>query len=410
MAVISTYCTLIGHRLSSTGQFCASQFCPSVPKDGRHGEASHTGQVGDGENDKKCCSSTSNETIKIDTWPSLRYVSVLFQHPAMYVQGIPMTTSFSEKGLREMVSRWLPAGQDCARLRIHKDTTDFFGVQYGDVVDLGGKPYLIRHNAKEGRFGLDDEVKHWVKRAIDLLDGSPKVIKLVFHEKFMANIGGIEFECFRSPKKEARILDMVSGHKNFMHGYSVHDEKQNVVRVLDFIYGPSLFQYVQNLHLDHEAYFFDEFPSILDRFIECIHAIQFLHSHGEKHGDIRRDHILVDRSNGHFRWIDFDFNYRHRENIYGYDLFGLGNILAFLAGMGDVVLQDLNRQGHPALSSLREEDLNIVFRNRVVNLKKVHPYVPDSLNEILLHFSRGANRFYETTGQLLEDLEAFRNG
>lgn len=319
-----------------------------------------------------------------------------------------MARSISEKRLCEMASRWLPAGQDARRLKIHKDTTDFFRVGYGDIVDLDGRPYLIRHNAKEGRFGLDDEVKHWVKRAIDLLDGSHKFIKLVFHERFKAHIGGIEFECFRSPRKEARILDLVSGHKNFMHGYSVRDEKENVVRVLDFIYGPSLYKYVQNLQGDHESYYFDEFPGILDRFIECIQAVQFLHHHGEKHGDIRRDHILVDRENGDFRWIDFDFNYRHRENIYGYDLFGLGNVLAFLAGMGDVLLQNLKQQDHPALRSLREEDLNIVFRNRIVNLKKIYPYIPDTLNRILLHFSRGANRFYETTGELLEDLGAFR--
>jgi hypothetical protein len=147
----------------------------------------------------------------------------------------------------------------------------------------------------------------------------------------------------------------------------------------------------------------------LDQFIECVHGIHFLHSHGEKHGDIRRDHILIDRENGHYRWIDFDFNYRHRENIFGYDLFGLGNVLAFLVGMGDVLLQDLSQQDHPVLGSLKEEDLNIVFRHRVINLMKIYPYIPNSLNQILLHFSRGANRFYETTGQLLEDLHAFRN-
>ncbi len=321
-----------------------------------------------------------------------------------------MATSISHDRLREMASPWLLSSQDSRPLRIHRDTTEFFSVEYGDVVDLGGIPYLIRNNAKEGRFGLDDEVKHWVKLAIDLRDGSRKVIKLVFHEKFKAHIGGIEFECFRSPRKEARILDLVTGKKNFMHGYWEKDEKQNVVRVLDFIYGPPLSNYIQNLKLDHQTYFFDQFPNILDQFIECICGIQFLHNHGEKHGDIRRDHILIDRENGHYRWIDFDFNYRHRENIFGYDLFGLGNVLVFLAGMGDVLLQDLSLEDHPALKALDEEDLNIVFHNRVVNLKKIYPYIPHALNQILLHFSKGANRFYETTGQLLDDLRAFRNG
>jgi len=317
-----------------------------------------------------------------------------------------VATPIGEESLRKMAARWLPSGQDATPLRIHRDTTDFFRVEYGDIVDLNGRPYLVRHNAKEGRFGLDDEVKYWVKRAIDLTSGEQKIIKLVFQEKFKAHVGGIEFECFRSPRKEARILDLVAGHKHFMHGFSVHDEKQNVVRILDFIYGAPLSKYVENLKSDHKSYFFDIFPRILDQFMECIRAIQFIHNHGEKHGDIRRDHILVDRQNGDYRWIDFDFNYRHRENIYGYDLFGLGNVLVFLVGKGDVLLQNLYQENHPAMKTLREEDRNIVFHHRIVNLKKVYPYIPESLNQILLHFSKGANRFYGTTGELLEDLEA----
>lgn len=319
-----------------------------------------------------------------------------------------MATPLSQESLRKMASRWLPLGQDAPPFRIHRDTTDFFRVDYGDVVELGGIPFLIRHNAKEGRFGLDDEVKYWVKRAIDLREGKHKIIKLVFHEKFVAHIGGIAFECFRSPRKEARILDLVAGHKNFMHGYSIKDEKGNVVRVIDFIYGKPLSKYVENIDLDHETYYYDRFPGILDHFMECIRAIAYLHERGEKHGDIRRDHILIEGESGQYRWIDFDFNYRHREDIYSYDLFGLGNILVFLVGMGDVLIQDLREQGHPALPVLRDEDVNIVFHHRIANLKKVYPYIPDSLNWILMHFCKGTNWFYENTGQLLEDLEAYR--
>jgi tRNA A-37 threonylcarbamoyl transferase component Bud32 len=307
-----------------------------------------------------------------------------------------------------MASRWLPPGQDSTPLRIHRDTTDFFKVEYGDVVDLDGTPYLIRHNAKEGRFGLDDEVKFWVKRAIDLKTGDTKILKFVFHERFVTHVGGIAFECFRSPRKEARILDLVKGHKNFMHGRSIKDEKDNIVRVLEYIYGRPLHKYIEDIQLDHETYFHDQFPHVVGHFIDCIKAISFLHQHGEKHGDIRRDHIFIDRNSGHYRWIDFDFNYRHRENIYGYDLFGLGNVLVFLVGKGDILIQKLQELNHPVMSTLQEEDLNIVFRKRISNLKKVYPYIPDDLNRILLHFSKGANRFYEDTVQLLEDLEAFR--
>jgi len=315
----------------------------------------------------------------------------------------------SQETLRQMVSRWLPPHRVPQRFRIHTDTTDFVRVEYDDVVILSGRPYLIRHNAKEQRFGLDDEVKFWVKRAVDLEDGSLKIMKLVFYERFMSRIGDIEFERFRSPKKEARILDLVSGHKNFMHGYSIQDEKGNLVRILDFIKGKSLAAHVENMAMDHEAYYHECFPEILGHFFECVQSIRFLHENGERHGDLRRDHILIDRETGDYRWIDFDFNYKHRENIYGFDLFGLGNILVFLAGMGDVLLPDLRREAHPCLNTLSDADLNIIFNHRVVNLKKVYPYISEPLNRTLMHFSKGANWFYENTVQLLDDLEEVKN-
>jgi len=316
-----------------------------------------------------------------------------------------MTAEIPPEDIRQMTSRWLPPSWNSHRFQIHTDTTDFFRVEYGDVVVLKGRPYLVRQNAKEGRFGIDDDVKFWVKRAIDLQNGASKIIKLVFYESFTAHIGGIEFECFRSPKKEARILDLVDGHKNFMQGFAVIDEKENIVRVIDLIHGQPLSKYIECVNLDHYHYFKELFPQILDQFIECIRAIDFLHKNGEKHGDIRRDHIFIDREEGRYRWIDFDFNYRHRENIYGYDLFGLGNILMFLAGKGDVLLHDLKKKSSPYLDVLRDEDLNIVFHNRVANLKKIYPYIPTSLNQVLMHFSKGANWFYENTSQLLHDLD-----
>ncbi len=72
-----------------------------------------------------------------------------------------------------------------------------------------------------------------------------------------------------------------------------------------------------DIEQDHETYFFSTLPGILANYLCCIEAIRFLHDHGEKHGDIRRDHILIDSEGGHYRWIDFDYNYRHRENMYG---------------------------------------------------------------------------------------------
>jgi hypothetical protein len=310
----------------------------------------------------------------------------------------------SRTQIHRMAARWLADGSRPEDLRIHTDTSDFFALDAGDVVVLGGRPYLVRNSIREGRFGLEDEIKHWVKRSIDLASGAMRIIKLVFYERFEATIGGITFECFRSPRKEARILELVNDHPNFMHGSSIADEKGNIVRVLETISGPSLAAHVADIEQDHATYFYSTLPGVLDNYLRCIEAIRFLHDRGEKHGDIRRDHILIDNETGHYRWIDFDYNYRHRENMYGYDLFGLGNVLIYLVGKGDVLLPDLRSSDPGILSRLTEGDMNIVFHNRLANLQKVFAYIPDSLNRVLLHFSRGANWFYEKTPQLLQDL------
>jgi hypothetical protein len=317
-----------------------------------------------------------------------------------------MRTSFSRAEIHAMARPWLagPRPPAAEALGIHTDTSDFFRVDAGEVVLLDGTPYLVRNSVREGRFGLDDEVKHWVKRAIELPTGKPKILKLVFHERFTANIGGIAFECFRSPRKEARILKLVAGHPNFMQGTAVEDAAGNIVRVLEVISGASLADRVAEIPLAHEAYFHEALPEILGRFIGCIEAIRFLHRHGEKHGDIRRDHILIDRDRGDYRWIDFDYNYRHRENIYAYDLFGLGNILIYVVGKGDLLLPDLRRERPEIAAGLSAGDMNIVFHNRLANLKRVYAYLPEALNRVLLHFSAGANWFYETTDQLLQEL------
>lgn len=317
--------------------------------------------------------------------------------------------TFTQEKLRRLALPWLPSFSESHRFHIHTDTSDFFRMEYGDILILKNRPYLIRQYAKEGRFGLDDEPKYWVRRAVELNTNTQKFIKLVFYEKFTAKVGDIEFECFRSPKKEARILELIRGHPHFMQGVSIPDEKGNIVRVLDVVHGKSLVQTLDNLDEDHHYYFFNHFPSLLKRFYESVAGIQYLHDCGEKHGDIRRDHIIIDAETNNFRWIDFDFNYRHRENIFGYDLFGLGNILIYLVGKGDVIIPDLKNQYPGALEKLNENDVNIVFRNRVANLKKIYPYIPTALNRVILHFSRGANRFYEHCRNLLKDLDEVIN-
>lgn len=311
-----------------------------------------------------------------------------------------MKAANTDDAIQKRVATWFPSLADRRRYRCHTDATDFYRVEYGDVLVLGDHAYLILNNTKEGRFGLDDQEKFWVKRAVDLESGHRKIIKLVFYEKFTARIGDISFDCFRSPRKEARILEKVANHPHFMHGFAIPDSQGNIIRILDFIYGKSLSDTIEDLTGSHESYFWGRFPEIFYHFRTCVEAIGFLHRQGEKHGDIRRDHVIVDRESGNYRWIDFDFNYRHRENIFGYDLFGIGNVLIYLTGKGDLLVPDLFRQAHPAIGMLNPQDRNIVFHHRLANLKKIYPYIPESLNRILMHFSVGANWFYEHVDQL----------
>ena len=168
------------------------------------------------------------------------------------------------------------------KFKVITDTSDFFRVEYNDVVILGETPFWVKRYEKEGRFGLDDEPKFWVRRAIDLTDGSTRILKLVFHEEFETKVGGIVIKCFRSPKKEARILDLVAQHKNFMHGYWVMDTADNNVRVLEYIRGARYEQIITEMGSDHHDYFYNHFSDVLDTLVEMAMAIKFLHDHGEK--------------------------------------------------------------------------------------------------------------------------------
>ncbi len=302
-----------------------------------------------------------------------------------------------------MIRKWVPRDRVPKRIKV-KDTSDFFRVDYDDVVILKGVPYFIRNNEREGRFGIEDEQKFWVKRARNLLTGDVKILKWVFRERFEARIGHLVFECVRSPQKEARILELVRGRPEFMQGETVLDSAGNQLRILDYIRGKTLGQIAVELGKDHEDFFKSYYPGLLDEFLGIVEAIRFLHENGEKHGDVRRDHIIKDSTTDRYRWIDFDFNYRHGESRFGYDLFGLGNILLFITGRGDITTHRLLVERPEVLERLTEDDVNIVFHNRVNNLKKIYPYIPEKLNRILMHFSMSTPVYYEETRELLEDL------
>jgi len=310
----------------------------------------------------------------------------------------------TQQSLRDLASQWLEPSRVRKNFRIITDTSEFIRVDYDDIVILDNSPFLIRHNQKEGRFGMDDQPKFWVKSAIDLSDGSKKIIKLVFHERFQARIGDLLFECARSSSKEARILNLVQEHINFMHGYSVRDTASNLVRVIDFIPGQTMADHAYAEGIKHEEYFTTSFPVILKEYIEAVRAILFLHRHNEIHGDIRRDHLLRDATSHRLRWIDFDYAHGPNENKFVHDIFGLGNIVMYIAGGRDITMQVLKDEMPHICSTIVENDFNIIFHNRIANLRKVFPYIPEALNRIFLHFSAGTTFYYDNTEQLLDDL------
>ena len=129
-----------------------------------------------------------------------------------------------------------------------------------------------------------------------------------------------------------------------------------------------------------------------------------MHMLGERHGDVRRDHVFVDKDSDHWRWIDFDYNFEFRENPYGLDLFGLGNILAYVVARGDITRHWIKQNRPQACDSLDGDDFSPVIKIRVMNLKKVFPYLPERLNRVLMHFAAGSRVFYQRVEELLEEL------
>jgi hypothetical protein len=62
--------------------------------------------------------------------------------------------------------------------------------------------------------------------------------------------------------------------------------------------------------------------------------------------------------------------------------------------------------GEAVAKTLTPSDFSLLAQNRIVNLQKLFPFIPDALNNILLHFSAGAEVFYETVEELYADFEA----
>ncbi len=291
--------------------------------------------------------------------------------------------------------------------KIFTDTSDFTSIDYGDLLVVDDRYLLVTGYTKEGRFGVDEQVKQWVPRVEDMESGKKQIVKLVFHETFDISFGQFTITCFRNPEKEASVLELVQGHPHFMQGYGALDGADNLVRILDIIQGSRLDKYIHRGPELHEQYFHEKLPAILNQFLACLEGIGMLHKNGFRHGDIRRDHILVEYDTELFRWIDFDYDFYLPEKPFGLDMYELGNILIYLVGRGNFTLRDIlehPEMGQDKLNTINEGDISLLSKGKVANLAKLFPYIPDSLNTILMHFSKSAPLFYETVEEFSTEL------
>ncbi len=289
------------------------------------------------------------------------------------------------------------------RIQVFEDTTEFMAIDAGHILRLNGNDYIITGHAREGRFGIDDQPKFWVKNCIDLTTGTRKVIKLVFQETFDNKVGETVYRFSRSGEKEAAVLAAMRNHPHFMQGSSVRDTAGNMVRILDFIAGSSLYDHLRRLPMSHRQYMDTEFFPIMKNFMACVRAIAELHEKGLHHGDIRADHIIINHQTRQYVWIDFDY----AVDIPEYDTLCLGNVLLQVAGKGRHTIHNIqdNPEAYPDFGgTLYIEDMSLMFKYRVANLQRLFPHIPDNLNKILLRYCVGGADPYKTAVGLLADL------
>jgi serine/threonine protein kinase len=299
---------------------------------------------------------------------------------------------------------YLPHRTSCEVHRILEDTTDFYDVDYGDVILLNQRGYLVRGTESEKKFGLEGEPKPWVKSCVDLVTGEKKIVKLTFFEEFACRIEGLKYTCLRNPLKEARILKKIKGNPNFMQGFNVVDAEGNNVRVLDKIKGTSLDNHIRAIPWEHERYYKEKLPELLKKLITAFHAMADLHDMGEIHGDITPDHIYVEKDTGRFVWIDFDYDYKEDDDLFGHDIFEMGTLLAFVIGKDYLSLNEINNRYPESFEKITPNDMQSVFPNQLANLRIIHEHIDPSLNGIMLKFSKGSKTRYKSARQLADDL------
>ncbi len=289
-----------------------------------------------------------------------------------------------------------------SRFKIVTDTSDWMRIHRGDVIKIYGHYFLIKGNMREPRFGIDEQPKYWVFSAIDLSDASEKIIKAIFKEEFYAHIGILKVRCYRDVDKESKVLVTCKGDKRFMQGKTYFDEKGNNVRVIDYIHGTSFLNYIPNIPKQHKEYFYEDMPHILHKLYDSILAIKFLHDNELCHGDIRNDHLFIETETGDYRWIDFDL----KQDVSDFDQWSIGNILSYAVVKGIMTFDRALKSkefSDDIKNSLKASDGSAFYEYRIMHLRKLYPYIPERLSNILQHFTIQPIAFYSKIDQFVDD-------
>jgi len=195
-----------------------------------------------------------------------------------------------------------------------------------------------------------------------------------------------------------------------MKGKDFKDVKGNNIRVLDVVRGKHFLSYIDSFRMTYDHYFNTVLPDILHKLVDVFKAINFLHINGYRHGDIRNDHLYIERETGNFIWIDFDYDFEATENPFSLDIFGLGTILSYAIGKGfhtvHMIINDPHTYG-TLLDHISEDDFSLLDQTMFLNLKKLYPIIPRPLNDILMHFSKSTDIYYEFVDEIIEDLNYF---
>jgi hypothetical protein len=286
------------------------------------------------------------------------------------------------------------------------DTSNIFAIQRDDEIVLEDRRYRVTGHVYEQRFGLDDP-KIWVKRVEDCETGEKKILKLSYLESFKVTVGGVDVRCFRNPEKEGNILNLVQNHPNFMQGRVCRDQEGHNIRVLDIVEGSNYFIYIDSIRMPYESYFENMLPVLLRNLVRAFEAIRFLHVNDFRHGDIRNDHLIIDNRTGQYVCIDFDYDFESMENPFSLDILGMGNLILYTVGKGFHTYYEIKNNPYvykDLVEKLDPDDFAIMDKQRLVNLQKLCPKIPPLLNNVLMHFARGTEVYYEFAEEVIEDL------